>query len=195
MKFLKYLLFFLIALTILFFACGLVCPSVKYGHEIKVGKSLKEAWAVTQDDSKYDQWLEGFKSMELISGEKNAVGSKYKVIVNPGEGQPDFEMIETVVNIEEFDHVDLAFDSEMMDFKQTISFSKSGDSTIVKTDSDVLGKGLVMRSMFCWMEIIGGSFQSQEEKNIEALKSVIEENTTDYYPVSAAVDSLGTIVE
>ena len=182
MKLLKYFLYLIIGLVILFFAVGLVTPSVSYGHEITVDKSLKEAWAVSQDESKYALWLDGFKSMELISGEKGAVGSKYKVVVNPGEGQKDFEMTETIVSMNEFDNVLLHFDSDMMDFDQTISFSENEGKANVKTESTVSAKGVMMRSMFALMEMIGGSFQAQEEKNVEALKILINENTTDYYP-------------
>jgi len=99
MKILKYILFLIAGLIIIFLAMGLLKPEVNYGCEITVNKPLEEAWYVTQDPSKFPQWLEGFKSMELISGEEGQVGSKYKVIVQPGEGQPDFEMIETVVAI------------------------------------------------------------------------------------------------
>ncbi len=161
---------------------GIIKPSITYGHEITVDKSAKETWAVVQDESKYDQWLEGFKSIELISGEKGEVGSKYKVIVVPGEGQPDFEMIETIASIKEFDHIQLSFDSEEMEFEQTITHTEADGKTKVKTKSIATGKGIFMRSMFAIMETFFGTFQAQEEKNIEALKRVIEENTTDYYP-------------
>jgi hypothetical protein len=182
MKILKYVLFVILGLVILFFALGMIKPTINYGHEITVNKSVEEAWAVTQDESKYSEWLEGFKSIDLISGEKGEVGSKYKVVVSPGDGQPDFEMTETLVAIKEFDHVEMEFDSEMMDFYQIISFGEKDGKTSIKTDSKVKGKGLMMRSMFALMDMLSGSFQAQEEKNIEALKVLIEENATDYYP-------------
>jgi hypothetical protein len=189
MKFLKYLLYILLGLIIIFFATGFIVPKVNYGHKISVNKSVKEAWAVTQDESKYDQWLEGFKSMELISGEYGAVGSKYKIIVNPGEGQEDFEMIETVVSIKEFEEIYSQYDSDMMDFEQTMLFDEADGISTVETKSTVMAKSAMMRSMFALMEILGGAFQSQEEKNIEALKKLIEENTTDYYPTPKLIES------
>ena len=182
MKFLKYLLYLIGGLLFLFLAIGFIKPSVNYGHEITVNKSLKEAWAVQQDESKLGEWLAGFKSIDLISGEAGEVGSKYKVVVNPEEGQPDFKMTETVISKSEFDHMALSFDSEMMLFDQTISFSETDGKTTIKTDSKVSGKGMMMRSLFALMEMFSGSFQAQEVKNVEALKKVIEENTTDYYP-------------
>jgi hypothetical protein len=189
MKILKYIIIGILVLTILFFAMGIFKPSVSYGHEITVDKPIKEAWAITQDESKYDQWLEGFQSIELIEGEQGKEGSKYKVIVNPGEGQPEFEMVETLVSMKEFEQVEMHFDSDFMDFEQIISFSNENGKTTVKTESRVIGKGIISKSMFAIMETIGGSFTAQEKKNIEALKKVIEENTTDYYPAPAETSS------
>lgn len=188
MKILKYLFYLTLGLVVIVLAVGLLKPSVSYGHKISVNKPIKEAWAVTQDESKFDQWLEGFKSIELISGEKNAVGSKYKVIVDPGEGQPEFEMIQTVASIKEFDHVTLSFDSDFMDFEQTISYSEENGLTTVETDSKVFGKNIITRAMFAIMEMFTGSFHAQETKNIEALKKLIEENTTDYYPAPNVIE-------
>ena len=183
MKILKYLVATIVVLMVVFLTIGFLIPSVDYGHKITVNKPIEEAWAVAQDESKYDQWLEGFQSIVLVEGKKGTVGSRYKVVVNPGDGQPDFLMTETVVSIEKFDHVSLSFDSEMMDFEQTISYSSEDGATTIVTDSKVMGKGLTMRSMFALMEMLGGAFKKQEVKNIEALKMVIEENTTDYYPI------------
>ena len=182
MKILKYLLIALAVILILFFGMGLIMPSVSYGHTISVDKPIKEAWAVSQDQDKYHLWLEGFKSMELLEGEYFEVGSKYKVIVEPGEGQPPFEMIETIESIEEFEHVTMNFDSDMMDFYQHMTFEENDGVTTVTTDSKVMAKGLMTRSMFALMEVLGGSFTKQEKKNVEALKELIQNNETDYFP-------------
>ena len=180
MKFLKYALYFILGLVLVFFALGFLKPSVSYGHEIIVSKLIKEAWAVQQDPTKLGQWLDGFKSIDLISGAQGEVGSTYKVVVKPSEEEPDFEMIETLVAKKDFEQVQLSFDSDMMLFEQTTSFSEVDGKTRIKTHSKVSGKGPLMRSMFALMELVGGSFQAQEVKNMEALKGVIEENMTDY---------------
>jgi len=182
MKILKYILIAIGLLIVIFLLIGFLNPSVHYGYTITVDKPIEEAWAVSEDASKYDQWLEGFQSMELISGERGQVGSKYKVIVHPGDGKEAFEMIETVVSREINDHISMDFASDMMDFKQTISFSESEGTTTVATDSEVMAKGIFMRAMFAMMESMGGGFTKQEGKNMEALKVLIEENTTDYFP-------------
>lgn len=190
MKFLKILISLLIILVVLFFLIGFLKPTVSYGHEIEVNKSAKEAWAVHQDDSKFGEWLDGFKSIEHIGGDYNKIGSTYKVVVDPGEGQGDFVMIEKLTAMEEFKFVDFEFDSDMMMFFQKTTFDEQGGKTKVKTESRVEGKGMVMKSMFAIMDMLTGSFQSQEEKNINALKKVIDNNTTDYYPMPAVLEEV-----
>ncbi len=183
MKVLKFLLLTIVILVLAFFAVGMIHPEVEYGSEIIVNKPIEEAWAVAEDESKYPLWLDGFKSMELIEGEYGTVGSKYKIIVNPGDGQQDFEMVETVISKEELDHINMHFDSEMMDFEQLITYSETDEGVSIKTESKVIGKGIFLRSTFALMEMLTGSFTKQEAKNQNALKKVIEENTTDYFPV------------
>jgi len=182
MKILKFLLLIVLLVILLFIVMGFIKPTVNYGHEIEVNKSAKEAWAVHQDPTKLNQWLDGFKSIELIKGQENEIGSQYKVVVNPQEGQPDFEMIETLVDKEDYKFITFSFDSDMMVFDQKTSFTESNGKTKIRTESKVVGKGMMMKSMFAMMEIFTGSFQSKEAENIEALKKVIESNATDYYP-------------
>ena len=113
-------------------------------------------------------------------------GSTYKVIVNPGNGQPDFEMIETLESIKEFEKVRLLFDSDVMDFDQTILFSETNSGSKIQTVSIVKGKNPITKSFFALMEMFTNTFQKQETENIENLKTLIENNTTNYYAVPAS---------
>ena len=183
MKILKYILYALLALVILFFLVGLLKPTVSYSSEITVDKPVQEAWAVAKDESKLGEWLKGFKSIELIEGNQGEVGSKYKVIVSPGDGQEDFEMIETIASLQEFDHIEMHFDSDFMDMTQRITHTESDGKTTINAVSKVNGKGLMSKSMFALMEMLGGSFTKQDNENFNALKTLINQNKTDYYPV------------
>lgn len=195
MKILKYVLIAIVSLVVIYLGIGLIHPSVYYGHEVMVDKPLEETWGVTQDNSKLPLWILGFKSIELISGEPGAVGSQYKVLVNPGQDQPDFEMTETIVSVEEFDHISLSFDSDMMEFEQTMTLAEKDGQVSIRTDSKVTGKGVMLKSMFALMEMIGGSFKEQEVNNLGSLKKVVEENTTDYYPAPVVPDTTLSEVE
>ena len=101
-------------------------------------------------------------------------------------------MIETLESIKENEHVKMHFDSDVMDFKQTISFSENNGETTIKSESQVMGKNIMMKSMFALMEMMGSAFQKQEEININGLKKVIESNTTDYFPAPIQLDQVPT---
>lgn len=135
MKLLKIIVIAIALIVAGFFAMGIVFSEVKYGHTITVSKPINEAWAISQDESKFQLWLEGFQSIELIEGEMFEVGSKYRVIVNPGEGQPEFEMIETLVALNPPNSITMHFDSEMMVFEQTMAFVQDGTQVKISTDS------------------------------------------------------------
>jgi uncharacterized protein YndB with AHSA1/START domain len=183
MKFFKYLGLLLIILVLCFFAVGLLKPTVDYGHTITVDKPVTEAWAVHQDATKYNQWLKGFQSIELIEGEQNAVGSKYRVAVIPQEGADEFVMIETIKSIKPNDHITLHFDSDFMEFDQTTTFKSKGNQTTITTDSKTKGSTFINRCLFGSMELLGGMFKAGEVENIENLKTVIN-NNTDVYDTS-----------
>ncbi len=178
--FFKYLGLVLIFLVFCFFAIGLLKPTVDYGHTITVDKPVTEAWAVHQDATKYHQWLKGFQSIELIEGEQNTVGSKYKVVVIPQEGADEFVMIETIKSIQPNDHVTLHFDSDLMEFDQTTTFTTKGKQTMITTDSKTRASTFISRCIFSMAELFTGMFKAQEVENIENLKSVIESNTDVY---------------
>lgn len=180
MKILKYFGYYTLFMAFIYFGIGVFVPSVHYGHKIIVDKPIKEAWAIAQDDSKYPQWISGFKSITHISGELGQMRSKYKTVVNLSFNQEDLEMIKTIVSIEEFDHVSLSFDSEIMTFEQIMRFSETNSKTTIQTESKVIGKSVITHPMFAIMELLGGAFTEQETINIEALKKVIEENNTNY---------------
>ncbi len=176
MRALKYILIGILILFLVFLSFGLFNKSISYGSRIEVNKPIEAVWAVSQDASQYDQWLAGFQSMEHLSGDYMKPGSTYKIIVVPQEGAKPFEMIETLNAIKTNDHVDMSFASEMMDFEQVMKFKETDSGTVITTESEVIGKGIMNRAMFAMMEVLGGSFTKQEQANMDALKALIEKS-------------------
>jgi len=181
MKILKILGLTLGSFLLFVLLLGFLKPEIHYGHTITVDKSIQEAWAVAQDPDKHAQWLDGYVSEELISGVRNEVGSKYKVIVKPSPEEDEFEMIETIVSKNEFEHIALHFESDFGNFEQKMSFQEQDSKTTIRTESIVKSESYFMKTMFAVMEVFASSFQKQEEKNMDKLKQVIEENATDYF--------------
>ena len=178
MKYLKYLLGLIALLLVIFIGKGILTPAISYSSEIIVDKSIKEAWAVMNDESKVSQWLKGITNMEHVSGEKGAVGAVTKYTFNE-DGQESI-VFETIKSIRPDDHIAMDFvveDVMSMDYK--VNFVEKAGKTHIKSSTVTKGIGLFMQSMVSFME---SSMQAQEDENMNNLKKLIEENTTNYFP-------------
>lgn len=178
MKYLKYFIGLILFLTLIFVGRGLMTPSISYSSEIIVDKSIEEAWAVMNDESKVTQWLKDLTKVEHVSGEKGKVGAvtKYTFSQNGSESS----ILETLKVIRPNEHIAMDFEIEgVMDMIYMADFSTKDGKTHIKSSTTNKAKNFPMQCMLPFMK---GSFQSQEDENMANLKKLIEENTTDYFP-------------
>lgn len=177
MKILKYLLGLILILVLIFFAKGMLTPTVSYQNEVEVTKSAKEAWAVMSDEVNLPKWIEGFKRSELVSGEVNTVGAVSNVYVE--ENGQEMMMTETVTGIKLYEQLAMTFSMDFMDMDYEILFKESNGKTTITSSSETKGNGIFAKSIISFMP---SSMKEQEQKNLNSLKKLIEENTKDYFP-------------
>lgn len=178
MKYLKYLLGVIVLLGALFVIRGMITPSISYGGEISVDKSINEAWAVMNDESKISQWLKGIKSMEHVSGEKGKVGAVTKYVFD--ENGQESEVIETIKEIRPNESITMDFSmKDVMDMEYQVHFSEKDGKTNIKSETITKGHGIFMKSLLPFMT---STMQAQEDENMNNLKKLINENTTNYFP-------------
>ncbi len=189
MKYLKYVLYIVIVLILVFIGKGLISPTVSYESEVVVNKPAKEAWAVMQDESNLPKWIKGFKKSELISGTANTVGAVSKIYVED-QGQ-DMVMEETITAIKSNEHLAMTFTMDFMNMDYDISFKEKDGKTTITSKSSTIGNGIINKSMVSFMS---GLMKTQEDENLNSLKKLIEENTKDYFP-KAVIDTTSTSVE
>lgn len=90
-------------------------------------------------------------------------------------------VLETLKAIRPNEQVAMDFAVEgVMDMDYKVDFSEKDGKTHIKSFTTTKGDGLFMRSMVSFME---SSMQAQEDENMNNLKKLIEENTTNYFPV------------
>ena len=77
MKALKFIAAGLVVLAAIFLSIGLAVPSYEYQSSIKVNASPEKCWKIFHDTKLMNQWLEGFESLALKSGDSLSVGSQY----------------------------------------------------------------------------------------------------------------------
>jgi len=182
MKYLKIFLGILLVLIILFFVKGMIAPKVSYESTITVNKSAAESWAVMSDQSKMSKWIKGFLRSELVSGTENTPGAVSHVYVD--NGGKEIMMKETIVSVNESDHLKMKFSMDMMDMDYEIRFKEEGANTVITTSSETIGNGMFNKSIVSFMSSL---MKTQEDENLSSLKKLIEENTTDYFPVPESV--------
>ena len=130
------------------------------------------------DESKISQWLKGITKTEHVSGEKGTVGAvtKYTFVEDGHESV----VLETIKSIRPQEHIAMDFVMEdVMDMDYKMDFVEKEGKTHIKSSTTVEGSGMFMRSMVSFMK---GSMQAQEDENMNNLKKIIEENTTNYFP-------------
>src|SRR5882762_11461475 len=81
MKIIKIILVTLMGIVLLFLSLGLFFPTYEYQSSIVVNASPEKCWTIYHDTKKMSEWLEGFESLTLKSGEHLAAGSIYEIVV------------------------------------------------------------------------------------------------------------------
>jgi len=179
MKILKTILWILALLFLIFIGRGILTDSVSYESEITVDKPVNESWAVMNDESKISQWLEGITAVKHVSGVKGEVGAVTEYTFNQG-GQ-ESTVIETIRSINPEGQIVMDFASPgAMDMAYKVDFAPDGGKTKIKSSTEVTGQGFIMKCLIPWIK---GSLVAQEDSNMGKLKKLINENTTDYFPV------------
>lgn len=191
MKVVKLILNLLAILLLVFLVRGLMTSSVNYTSEITVDKSVQEAWAVMNDESKIHDWLEGITDMKHVSGTKGEVGAITEYTFNQG-GQ-ESTVIETIKSITPDKQIQMDFDAPgAMTMNYQVDFNERDGKTHIKSTTDVTGQGFIMKCLIPWIK---GSMLTQEDSNFAKLKKLINENTTNYFREPVIESVLGEVEE
>ena len=177
MKYLKYVIIILVLLAVVFFGQGLLTPEVSYESEIVVNKPVKEAWAVMSDESRVSEWLPGIKKMELVSGTENTVGAVSKIYFE--ENGEEMIMEETITAIKPNEHMAMTFTMDFMDMDYEMHLTEEDGKTRIKSNSKTTGNGFMAKSILSFMK---GTMKKQEDSNMNNLKTIIDNNTKNYFP-------------
>jgi len=175
MKFLKYTLIVIALLVAGFFLLGMVKSELTYDCEIIIDKPLAESWAVSQDDTKLKDWLEGFQKNEHISGTPGTVGAVSDIyFIQDGE---EMSIRETIKEINPNKSISMLFEMDFMNIDYTMTMVNVDGNTKISSNSVVTGNGMFAKS---FIALIGSTFSAQEDNNLNNLKQVIEKNSDSY---------------
>jgi len=170
MKILKYFFYALLVVFIIFIANGILNSKQEYEAEVLVNETPEKCWDTFRDPGKKVHWVSNFQSIKTISETPDMIGSKYLMIVIDA-GQ-EYEMTETVTAYEPAVYFSFERESDVLINNIDYSFEVSGDGTLIKTTNTLVGKDVLMKSIFPFMKAM---FTSQIETELIKLKEIIEE--------------------
>jgi uncharacterized protein YndB with AHSA1/START domain len=185
MKVVKIILAILILIVAIFFGNGLITPSVDYKCSVEIDKSIEETWAVMGDESRMSEWLKGYIKSETVSGDPFSIGAVSNIYFN--ENGQEMVIQETITKIVPLQKLAMKYSAEFMDMNYEMTTEFKDGKTHLNTISSSVGNGLFAKSI---MSFMGSALEKQEIENLSNLKKVVEQNTKNYFPQPAAVDSL-----
>lgn len=176
MKYLKYLLYAIGVLALIFFGMGILKPSISYESEVSFNKPIEEAWAVMSDETRITEWLKEIKRIEPKSGTPHTVGAVSEIYVD--QNGEEMMMEETITALKTNEQIAMTFTMDFMSMDYEMILSERAGKTHILTKSKTVGNGIFAKSLLAFMS---GSMKEQEDINLNNLKKVIEENTKNYF--------------
>lgn len=169
MKFLKYLLFFILGLFLLTVIIGLIFPKFNYSNEVVINKPVEKVWNTFMDETKTSQWLDGYQSSKIIKGNHLEVGcvSKMKFI---SEGE-QMEFTETITAIEPNKRFAFDMDAGVFLGHTEITLTPQGNGTKLTATNLVDGNNVMYDAMFYFFK---NTFKENGQKSYDNLKALVE---------------------
>ena len=142
----------------------------KYRVSVDIDRPVEEAWEVLMDESRMGEWLEGYKSMELIEGEPLTVGSKHKMVFE--ENGQEMTFTETVTAIEPLKEFSFDFDHDMMSSSIQMTLESVGSaSTRITNRTKFTARGFFVDLFMLFMT---PRMKSRQRRSFARLKALIE---------------------
>jgi carbon monoxide dehydrogenase subunit G len=168
MKIIKIILVCLVILILGFFSLGLFVPSYEYQNSITVAASPQKCWDTFHNTSLMSQWMDGFESISLKSGEHLVVGSTYEIIINSDNER--MVMLEKLLQIKAPEKVTYQLDNDVLKSEYIFSF-EGAETTTITSRYKITGANLIWRSVL----FLSKSYMAdQSQAQLDGLKKVIE---------------------
>ncbi|HTH54461.1 MAG TPA: SRPBCC family protein [Cyclobacteriaceae bacterium] len=169
MKALKIIGITLTFIVVAFLGIGLIMPSYEYQSSIEVSAPVAKCWDTFHDVKKMNQWLRGFESLTLISGDSLAVGSLYEIVVTDDGHR--MVMTEKLTEVNAPMRISYELKNEVLTSEYTFSF-EGNSPTKITSRYKITGNNILWKSiLFLSKSYMTGSAADQ----LSSLKTVIEQ--------------------
>ena len=142
----------------------------KYSVSVEVDVPIEEVWEVYMDESRMDEWLTGFRSMETIEGEPLTVGSKHRLVFE--ERGKEVVLVETVRVIDPPREFAFDLEHELMNSTMSVTLESIGDDK-----TRLISQTATSSPKLLWkiiMPFMTPQMRKRHRGDLERLKAMIE---------------------
>jgi len=169
MKFLKIILGIVLLTGVGLLLIGVFIPETHYELEVKVERPRQEVFSIFNDPETMPHWIEGFKSMERLSGEQGRNGATYRMtVLNDGK---EISVTQNVVKQIAAESCEYLVTDENMNNKVLITFTDDGTGTVIRVSKYFKGRKMLSR---CMLPLLKSSLYEQDVRQFNMLKAYIE---------------------
>jgi carbon monoxide dehydrogenase subunit G len=169
MKALKIIGIVLAVIIVVFLSIGLIVPSYEYDSSVQVNAPVEKCWSTFHDINKMNQWLKGFESLTLKSGDSLAVGSVYEITVTDDGHR--MVMSEKLTEVNAPTRVSYQLNNDVL--KSEYSFSFEGQSsTKITSHYKITGNNIFWKSI---LRLSKSYMTGEAADQLSLLKKVIEQ--------------------
>jgi uncharacterized membrane protein len=137
---------------------------------IEVNAPLPQVWEAFMNTDNMPHWMDGFQSIENLSGNPEEVGSRWRMVFL--EGGREVALEETVTAIKERQEFSFRIDHDSMWSETTIEFLTDGTSTNLVSRTEAAGKGILGKAM---MGLMSGHMKKRQSADFTRFKAMVEE--------------------
>lgn len=170
MKTIKIILGIIIALTLVFFATGLIFKETKYTTEVNINKPISEVFTLFNDSSKTKEWIPELESIEEVDIKPGKIGSIYKMVIKNSKGEI-INLQERVMAYVPNEKVTLFFNADNMLKKDDYSFSFKDGVTTIRNNSICRSNSYILGCVFPYFK---STFKKQDQGYLDNFKRVAE---------------------
>ena len=148
---------------------GFAVPFYEYESSVQVNATPEKCWKVYNDVKLLNQWLPGFESLTLKSGDSLTAGSMYEIIIN--DGGERMVMNEKIVDVNAPTKITYELTNDVL--KSEFSFSFEGSSsTTIKSNYKITGNNVIWSAVL----FLSKSYMtSSANGQLTSLKKLIEQ--------------------
>jgi len=174
MKVIKFTVIFLVVVSASFLSVGFISPSVTYETIVLVDKPVAHCFSVFNNPFNMNKWMPGFKSINVLSGLPNEVGSKWELVFE--EGGEEIVVVEEMTGFERNKLFAFNLSGDVLKSKVKITFEEVDGKTKITATTIATANNFVLRSLFPLMK---STFEARELEAYTNLKKLIE--SEDYH--------------